>query len=57
MFPLVYGCVNVYLFFYILIVLESLPLRSLISMREVEIPESCPMRDRAGKQTKGSITS
>jgi hypothetical protein len=29
----------------------------LVTTRKVEIPESCPLRDRAGKQTMGSITS
>jgi hypothetical protein len=40
-----------------LIVLESLPLRSLASARNVKISESCPARDRARRRTMGSITS
>jgi hypothetical protein len=46
-----------YLLLSIPIVLESLPLRYHVSMREVEIPKSCPARDRAGRQTMGLITS
>jgi hypothetical protein len=40
-----------------LIVLESLSLRFLISVRMFEIPESLPTRDWAGRRTMGSITS
>jgi hypothetical protein len=39
------------------IVLESLPLRFLISARKVEIFESCPARDRVGRRTMGLITN
>jgi hypothetical protein len=55
---LVYNCVTVITTLYLFpIVLESLLLRFLISARKVEIPKSCPARDRTRGQTMESITS
>jgi hypothetical protein len=39
------------------VVFESFPLRILVSAKKVEISESCPARDRAGRRTMGSIIS
>ena len=57
MFTLVYNCVVAY--FTLLYISYSFRKSSAEVSRSIEvvIPKSCPVRDRAGRQAMGSITS
>jgi hypothetical protein len=51
-------CVNVKLLISIFYCLSKVfHYNFLVTKRKVEIPESCPVRDRVGRQIMGSITS